>query len=62
VLDEEVEQAGFVGLNFGEFLEDVVGDEVGAAGARGEDEGFLEPVVSWLASGFVMFPTLAGCA
>lgn len=43
VLDEEGEQAGFVGGDFGELGVDVRGYEVGAPAARGEGEGFLEP-------------------
>jgi hypothetical protein len=43
VLYEEREQADFVGAEFGELFEDLGGYEVGAAGARGEGEGFLEP-------------------
>lgn len=43
VLDEEVEHADLVVAELGEFGEDVVGDQVGAAGARGEGEGLLEP-------------------
>jgi hypothetical protein len=48
VLDEEVEQAGFVRFYLGQLFEDVIGDEVGPTGAGGEGEGFLEPVgISW---------------
>jgi hypothetical protein len=43
VLDEEVEQAGFVIFDFGDLLEDLVGYEVGAAAAGGEGNGFLCP-------------------
>ena len=43
VLHEEVQEADFVGAEFGEFGDDVVGYEVGAAGARGESELFLGP-------------------
>lgn len=43
VLHEQVEHADFVIAEFGELGEDFVGYEVGAAGARGEGEGFLEP-------------------
>lgn len=43
VLHEEVEHADFVVADFGEFGDDVVGDEVGAARAGGEGELFLEP-------------------
>ena len=52
VLHEEVEHADFVVADFGEFGDDVVGDEVGAARAGGEGELFLEPghflCVVWL--------------
>jgi hypothetical protein len=43
VLDEEVDEAGLVRLDLRKLFDDVVGDEVGAARARGEGEGFLEP-------------------
>lgn len=43
VLDEEVEEADFVGFQLGEFLEDGVGDEVGAAALGREGEGLLGP-------------------
>jgi len=43
VLYEEIEQSSLVRFYLGEFFEDVFGDEVGAAGAGGEGEGFLEP-------------------
>jgi hypothetical protein len=43
VLYEEVEQTGLVRLYFGELFENCVGYEVGAAGAGGKGEGFLEP-------------------
>ena len=43
VLDEQVQQADFVVAQFGELGGDVVGDQVAAARARGEREGFLEP-------------------
>lgn len=43
VLDEEVEEADFVGFHLGEFLEDGIGDEVGAAALGGEGEGLLGP-------------------
>ena len=45
MLDEQVEQAGSVLLEFGEAGDDVVGYEVGAARAGWEGEGTLEP--SW---------------
>lgn len=41
VLDKEVQKAGFVVLDLGEFFEDCVGDEVGASAARGECELLL---------------------
>jgi hypothetical protein len=44
VLDKEVEQACFVGLYFGDGLEDLVGYKVGAAGPAGERDRFLCPV------------------
>jgi hypothetical protein len=44
VLDEEVEETGFVRFYLGQRGRDVVGYEVGAAGAGGEGERFLEPV------------------
>lgn len=43
VLDEEVQHPDLVVAEFGELGDDMVGDEVGAARARGESEGFLEP-------------------
>lgn len=43
MLDEQVEHADLVVAQFGELGEDIVGDEVGAAGAGGEREGFLKP-------------------
>lgn len=43
VLHEQVQQANFVVAKLGELGDDFVGDEVGAAGARGEGECFLEP-------------------
>lgn len=43
MLHEEVQEADFVGAEFGEFGDDVVGYEVGAAGARGKRELFLDP-------------------
>ena len=43
VLDKQVEHADFVVADFGELGEDFVGYKVGAAGARGQGEGFLEP-------------------
>ena len=43
MLDEEVEDADFVLLDLREFFEDVVGDQVAAARAGREREGFLEP-------------------
>jgi hypothetical protein len=49
VLNEEVEKASLVGFDFREFLENVVCYEVGAAAARGEGKGFLEPVCKRLA-------------
>lgn len=56
VLHEEVEHADFVVADFGEFGDDVVGDEVGPARAGGEGELFLEPghfclVLWWLLVG-----------
>lgn len=45
MLDEEVEEPGFVGFYFGEGGEDFVGYEVRAARAGGEGEGFLEPLL-----------------
>ena len=43
VLDEQVQHADLVVADLGQFREDLVGDEVGAAGARGEGKLFLEP-------------------
>ena len=43
VLHEQVQQANFVVAKLGELGDDFVGDEVGAAGARGEGELFLGP-------------------
>jgi hypothetical protein len=43
MLDEEVQQAGFVVFDLGDFFEDVVGNEVGAARSAGEGKGFLCP-------------------
>lgn len=43
VLDEQVQQADFVGAQFGKLGHDVVGDQVAATAARGEREGLLEP-------------------
>ena len=43
VLDEQVQQPHLVRPDLGQLLEDRVGDEVGAAGARGEREVFLGP-------------------
>lgn len=43
VLDEEVQDADFEVFEFGEFLSDVVRDEVAAARLRREGELFLEP-------------------
>lgn len=43
VLDEEMEHADLVIAELGEFGDNMVGDEVGAAGAGGEGEGLLEP-------------------
>lgn len=43
MLDEEGQQPDFVVLDLGELFGDGVGYEVGAAGARGEREGFLVP-------------------
>jgi hypothetical protein len=41
VLDEEIQETGFVVLDLGYFFEDVVGYEVRAARSAGEGEGFL---------------------
>jgi len=41
VLDEEVQDADFVGFELGELAGDFVGYEVAAAGFGGEGEGFL---------------------
>ncbi|KAK1060677.1 hypothetical protein LTR74_011692 [Friedmanniomyces endolithicus] len=43
VLDEEVEEADFVGFELREVGEDIGGDEVAAAALRGEGELFLGP-------------------
>lgn len=43
MLDEQIQHADLVVTDLGQFGEDVVGDEVGAAAARGESEVFLEP-------------------
>lgn len=43
VLHEEVQHADLVVLDLGELLEDVVGDEVAAARAGRQSEGFLVP-------------------
>ena len=43
MLNEEVQESCLVILDFGEFFEDCVGDEVGAPAARGQGELFLEP-------------------
>lgn len=45
MLNEEVKKASLVGFDFREFFENVVCYEVGAAAARGEGKGFLEPVL-----------------
>lgn len=44
VLDEQVQEARFVLLELRQRVCDVRGDEVRAARARGQGEGFLEPV------------------
>ena len=49
VLDEEVEQPGFVVFNLRELFQDCVGYEVGAPAARGEGELLLEPGTQLLA-------------
>lgn len=43
MLDKQVQQPHLVRPDLGQLLEDRVGDEVGAAGARGEREVFLGP-------------------
>jgi hypothetical protein len=43
VLHEEVEEAGFVGADFGEGGRYVVGDEVGASTLAREGDRLLEP-------------------
>jgi hypothetical protein len=43
VLNEEVQQTRLVGFYLRERGRDVVGYEVGATGAGGQREGFLEP-------------------
>lgn len=43
MLDEEVQKTDLEGFEFGERVFDVVGYEVGAAGAGGKGERFLEP-------------------
>lgn len=43
MLDEEVQDAALVVAQLGQFGDYLVGDEVAAAGAGGEGEGFLEP-------------------
>lgn len=43
MLNEKIEEAAFVVADFGEFVDDGVGDEVAAARAGGEGELFLEP-------------------
>jgi len=43
MLHEEIQQADFVGGQFGELRDDVLSYEVGAARGWGQGEGFLEP-------------------
>lgn len=43
MLNEEVQESCLVVLDFREFFEDCVGDEVGTPAARGQGELFLEP-------------------
>lgn len=43
MLNEEVEESAFVVADFGQFVDDGVGDEIAAARAGGERELFLEP-------------------
>lgn len=43
VLHEQIEHADLVVAQLGQLGHDLVGDQVGAAAARGESEGFLEP-------------------
>jgi hypothetical protein len=43
MLNEKIEEATSVVADFGQFVDDGVGDEVAAARAGGEGELFLEP-------------------
>ena len=43
MLDEEIEEANLVVFDLGQRARDLVGDEVGAAGAGGEGDVLLEP-------------------
>ena len=43
MLHEEIEHADLVVADLWQLRQDLVGDEVGAAAARGQGEGFLEP-------------------
>lgn len=43
MLHKQIQHADLVVADLGQFGEDVVGDEVGAAAAGGEGEVFLEP-------------------
>lgn len=43
MLHEQIQHADFVVADLGQFGENVVGDQVGAAAAGGEGEVFLEP-------------------
>lgn len=61
VLDKEVEHAHFVVADFGKLGEDFVGYEVGAAGAGGKGEGFLEPGHFCLADGLDVVVEAGGC-